>query len=155
MPLLDCNGLKPVSGVPLVTPDELDAAFLARADRETLGVALPNSFDVSALESVQDRLELISIDFPVFNDGRGFTLARMLRKQGYRGTLRARGSLVPDQFAFALECGFDEVEIDEERLARQPVVQWQNALAAFDLAYQKVPGRISIFERRRAAREAA
>jgi len=155
VPLLDRNGLKPDARVPVVAPDELDAALLVRADGEALGVAIPNSFDVVTLEPVQDRLELVSIDFPVFNDGRGFTLARALREQGYRGTLRASGRLVPDQFAFALECGFDEVEIDEERLTRQPVAQWLSALAAFDIAYQNVPGRISILERRRAAREAA
>ncbi|MFZ7090519.1 DUF934 domain-containing protein [Primorskyibacter sp. 2E233] len=67
---------------------------------------------------------LVRIDFPSFADGRGFTLARLLRLRGYTGRLRARGHVIADQYAMARRAGFDEVEIDEELAARQPQDQW-------------------------------
>ena len=67
---------------------------------------------------------LIAIDFPSFSDGRGFTLARLLREQGYQGRLRAVGGLIADQYAMARRSGFDEVEIPAEIAQRQPKEQW-------------------------------
>lgn len=68
---------------------------------------------------------MIRIHFPACGDGRGFTLARRLRMQGYAGRLRAAGPLVADQYAMARRAGFDEVEIPDEIAARQPWEQWQ------------------------------
>ena len=66
----------------------------------------------------------IRIDFPVFSDGRGFTLAARLRRMGFAGRLRARGHLLADQYAMARRAGFDEVEIDPALARRQPEAQW-------------------------------
>lgn len=67
---------------------------------------------------------LIRVDFPSFADGRGFTLAAMLRRLGFAGRLRARGHVIADQYAMARRAGFDEVEIDDDLAARQPEDQW-------------------------------
>ena len=67
---------------------------------------------------------MIVIDFPSVADGRGFTLARLLRVRGYTGRLRARGHVIADQYAMARRAGFDEVEIDDALAARQPEDQW-------------------------------
>ena len=45
------------------------------------------------LLGVQDSLDLVAIAFPKFSDGRGFSIGRALRGQGYKGTLRASGAL--------------------------------------------------------------
>lgn len=76
--------------------------------------------------TLPDRMHhpLIAIDFPAFNDGRGFTLARMLRELGYKGTLRASGRLIADQYAMARRVGFDEVQVAADIAARQPQEQW-------------------------------
>lgn len=67
---------------------------------------------------------LISIDFPAFTDGRGFSLARRLRELGFKGRLRASGRLIADQYAMARRVGFDEVEVAPDIAARQPAEQW-------------------------------
>ena len=67
---------------------------------------------------------LIRIDFPTSADGRGFTLARMLRLRGYRGRLRAHGHVLSDQYAMARRVGFDEVEVPDALAARQPEADW-------------------------------
>ena len=84
---------------------------------------LPPDTDPDALPPL-DGLEMIRIGFPSFSDGRGFTLARLLRLRGYRGRLRAAGHVIADQYAMARRAGFDEVQIDDDLAARQPQAQW-------------------------------
>ena len=91
---------------------------------EETAVDLPSDASPDALEGRLDGLRMIRIDFPKSADGRGFTLARLLRLRGYRGRLRARGHVIADQYAMARRAGFDEVEIDEALAARQPEPQW-------------------------------
>ena len=58
-----------------------------------------------------------------------------------------------DKRRIALQCGFDEVEIAEAQLARQPIDEWLAALGEFGASYQ--PGALSgpsIFQRRAGAR---
>lgn len=83
--------------------------------QDTQPDALPRSFD---------GIDLIRVAFPAFNDGRGFTLGKLLRQHGYTGRLRARGPVISDQYAMARRSGFDEVEIPDELAARQPAGEW-------------------------------
>lgn len=89
----------------------------------TAALDLTSDTDPETLEFGADT-QLIRIDFPSFADGRGFTLARLLRLRGYRGRLRATGHVIADQYAMARRSGFDEVEIDADLAARQPEDQW-------------------------------
>lgn len=86
---------------------------------------LPPDADVSALAERLPRLEIVRIAFPSFADGRGFTLARLLRLEGFTGRLRAAGHVLADQYAMARRSGFDEVEISADLAARQPEDQWR------------------------------
>ena len=67
---------------------------------------------------------LIRIAFDSFSDGRGFTLARLIRLRGWTGRLRASGHVIADQYAMARRAGFDEVEIDAALASRQPEADW-------------------------------
>ena len=67
---------------------------------------------------------MVRVDFPSSADGRGFTIARVLRLKGYTGRLRAKGHVLADQYAMARRSGFDEVEIDDTLANRQPEDQW-------------------------------
>ena len=84
-----------------------------------------NTLDGDELVPVLDRVGLIRIPFPAHVDGRGFSLARRLRRLGFRGRLRAKGHVLADQFVFARRCGFDEIEIDDELAQRQPQEFWR------------------------------
>ena len=85
---------------------------------------LASDTDPAALEGRLDGVDLIRVDFPSSADGRGFTIARALRRMGFAGRLRAKGNVVADQYVMARRCGFDEVEIDDALAARQPEPQW-------------------------------
>ena len=94
---------------------------LGEAANDVCGLDVPAD---AAAEAIPLTAEMIRIDFPSSSDGRGFTLARMLRLRGYTGRLRARGPVLADQYAMARRCGFDEVEIPDALAARQPEDQW-------------------------------
>jgi len=80
--------------------------------------------DPDMLKPLLPNLPMIRITFPAYTDGRGFTLARLLRLLGFSGRLRAAGPLTADQYAMARRAGFDEVEIPPEIARRQPEAQW-------------------------------
>ena len=86
-------------------------------------VVLAPDTDPATLGDYLDH-DLIAVDFPSMTDGRGFTLARLLREKGYQGRLRAVGGLIADQYAMARRVGFDEVEVAADIAARQPQDQW-------------------------------
>jgi uncharacterized protein (DUF934 family) len=50
----------------------------------------------------------VEINFPKFGDGRGFSIARLLRERyGYKGELRAVGQVARDHLHYMEQCGFD------------------------------------------------
>ncbi|MEL6684153.1 MAG: DUF934 domain-containing protein [Pseudomonadota bacterium] len=108
-------------------PDDFTCGFVAldevAANDCDYGIDLPSDTAPEALVGL-DNAAMIRIDFPSSADGRGFTLAAMLRRAGYKGRLRAKGHVLADQYAMARRSGFDEVEIDDALAARQPEAQW-------------------------------
>lgn len=168
MALLDRNGAKSdawqrapdgeIAGLShaLVAWELLPGALASRHRDQRIGAEVPNTIGISELKLVLRQLSLVSIIFPAFSDGRGFSLARHIRNHGFTGVLRAHGPLISDQFAYALACGFDEVELPEASAERQPVEQWLSALGKISHGYQRGFGdRANILDQRRAARRAA
>ncbi|MQQ07451.1 DUF934 domain-containing protein [Epibacterium sp. SM1979] len=85
---------------------------------------LASDADLKTAAAALDGVQLVVVEFPSFADGRGFTLARQLRLQGFTGRLRAKGHVLADQYAMARRSGFDEVEISDDLATRQPQEQW-------------------------------
>ncbi|WP_109464622.1 DUF934 domain-containing protein [Albibacillus kandeliae] len=105
--------------------DDFDGQFVAIDEAEgALALDLASDTDPDALAGKLASAEMIRVDFPSFADGRGFTIARRLRRMGYTGRLRAKGHVIADQYAMARRSGFDEVEIDAALAERQPEDQW-------------------------------
>jgi len=68
----------------------------------------------------------VEVEFPKFGDGRGFSIARLLRERhGYRGELRAVGQITRDHLYAMEQVGFNAFELREGEDA-------EAALAAFD-----------------------
>ena len=83
-----------------------------------------------ALEGVM-RVE---INFPKFADGRGFSIARLLRgRYGYKGELRAVGHITRDHLYFMERVGFDAFELREGEDAAEALA----AFTTFSAAYQR------------------
>ena len=60
-----------------------------------------------------DQLDAIFIDFTGFNDGRGYSFAALLRRQGFQGELRATGDVFKDVLNYMKRSGFDTFVIKE------------------------------------------
>jgi uncharacterized protein (DUF934 family) len=88
--------------------------WLQLTDKNGSAVQLEPGQEPTALAGYLDQLALVVINFPVFTDGRGFSYARNLREQGYRGELRAGGHFIRDQLTYLRRCGFDAFQMADE-----------------------------------------
>jgi len=90
------------------------------SDAGEAATLLEPTADVPALaEAASGNAGPIAIRFPAFGDGRGISLAVLLRERhGFTGEIRAVGYLIPDLAQFLLRSGFDTAEIaDPEQAA--------------------------------------
>ncbi len=151
--VLGADDALPLSGAVIVPLERLDEALDdALNSRLELGVHLPNDTDPEAVKPHFERLSLISVGFPSFADGRGFSIGHSLRSLGFEGRLRATGPVISDQFDYLLACGFDEVSLPDAVAERQPPEHWAATPGRITLGYQRgLAGRGSILDARRAA----
>jgi uncharacterized protein (DUF934 family) len=88
-----------------------DADELLRRSGRT-GVIWPNNRNIAELAPYLDRVDVVALVFPKFQDGRAYSQARLLRERyGFRGELRATGQVLRDQFLFLIRAGFDAFEV--------------------------------------------
>jgi uncharacterized protein (DUF934 family) len=102
--------------------------------------------DPAAVADRLDRVARVEVNFPKFGDGRGYSIAKLLRERyGYKGELRAVGEVVRDHLYYMENVGFDAFLLRE---GEDPV----EALTGFDdftEAYQATATRpLPLFRRR-------
>lgn len=100
---------------------------------------LPAGFWLESHETPEDILEnpnqamIIAIDFPAFTDGRGYSLARLLRQRyHFTGELRAFGDIHRDQLYYLSRCGFDSFAMADPAQTESAIEN----LNDFSVAYQ-------------------
>ena len=95
------------------------------------------------------RLAFIGVHFPKSTDGRGYSLARILRdRYRYGGELRAFGGVSRDQLYDLLRCGFDSFQLREGEDPRAALA----SLHPFSESYQATAlSPLPLFRRRLAA----
>lgn len=104
------------------------------ADPDEVATVLEPTADEAALQDAAGgNAGPIAIAFPSFTDGRGFSLARLLRERhGFKGEIRAVGHLIPDHGQFLLRSGFDTAEITDP----EAVQVWKASLERIRHNYQ-------------------
>ncbi|CAN5117486.1 hypothetical protein BH10PSE2_BH10PSE2_23070 [soil metagenome] len=112
------------------------------------GPRLSVTTTLDEVEVVCASTDVLVLEFDAFRDGRGFSLASILRERGYRGRLIAAGKLLPDQARHIRRSGFDAVELTPGA----DLATWQRMDAVFENAYQPAEdGQPTIWQRRAAA----
>ena len=77
-----------------------------------LGVWLAPQEDPSDLAGELDDLDTVGVHFPVPGDGRGYSIATLLRtRYGFKRELRAIGNIGRDYLHFLRRVGFDSIEV--------------------------------------------
>jgi uncharacterized protein (DUF934 family) len=140
----------PDSGDVLVSLPEWKASrewLLSRSGR--VGVWLTGADEPADIASDLAHFALIAIRFANFADGRGYSIARLLRERyGWRGELRAVGDVQRDQLYYLARCGFDAFALRE---GEDPQVAL-TAFNDFSEAYQTAVDRPNpLFRRRESA----
>lgn len=130
--------------VPLTCWLEERDVLASRAGR--LGVWLDSHEEPAAIAGDLDRFALVAVNFAKFGDGRGYSIARLLRERhGYTGELRAIGEVVRDHLFFMASCGFDAFLLREDQDPEEALT----AFGDFSDAYQtSVTRPLPLFRRR-------
>lgn len=111
-----------------------------RNERETLarreaplGLRLGSSDPVTEIVADVAHFQLIVLEFPKLNDGRGFSAARLLRERyRFAGEIRAVGHIIPDQLQFLARCGVDSLEAADDSWGER----WRIAQEEISVVYQ-------------------
>ena len=107
--LIGEDGALPQGDV-VLTVEQLDQ--LANiSGRKALYITVDASPEVN--EFPLDQLDAIFIELAGFNDGRGYSFAALLRRQGYQGELRAVGDVFKDVLNYLKRSGFDTFVVKE------------------------------------------
>ena len=113
--IVEDDAALPAEGGVIVSLGRFEAERDALLGRDgELGVWLASDQGPESLSDVLDQLALVACDFPAFNDGRGFSYARILRERfGYKGPIRAIGEVMLEQAAYMARSGFSQFDLQD------------------------------------------
>ena len=103
------NGVLPAGDV-LLTVAQLDQLSQISGKK---GLLLTATDSPETLSLPLAELDLIAIEFAAFADGRGYSFATLLRRQGFTGELRAVGDVFKDVIFYLKRCGFDSFALKD------------------------------------------
>ncbi len=108
-------------------------ALLAAKPQAELGVWLASDSEPTDVAGDLAHFALVAVDFPKFGDGRGYSIATLLRtRHGWTGELRAIGDVLRDQLLYMSRCGFDAFAVRADRDIHDAL----NAFKEFTQFYQ-------------------
>ena len=122
--------------------------FAGELDQQQVpvGVWLEGNEEIPEFIESLLKLPVIAIKFPKFVDGRGYSLARLLRERyHYSGELRAIGDIIRDQLYLLKHSGFNAFQLSQDIDLEQAAA----SLTDFSENYQTTNAQpIPLFRRR-------
>ncbi len=120
---------------------------------EPLGVWLDSNQDPADLADAINRFALIAVNFPKFTDGRGYSIAALLRSRyGFKGELRAIGDVLRDQLFYMQRVGFNAFAVRTDK----DIHDAAKSLNDFSESYQgAIDQAVPLFRRRSTTASAA
>ena len=110
-----------------------------------IGIWMESNENPEEIENLE-RIPVIGILFENFMDGRGFSIARLLRERlDYQGEVRAIGLPIRDQLSYMVKCGFDAFDLADHYDLEEALA----SLNDFSESYQtSVQQKTPLFRRR-------
>ena len=114
--------------------------------QDETGIWLEGNEEIADIVESIIKLPIIVIKFPKFVDGRGFSLARLLRERyHFSGELRAIGDIIRDQLYLLKHSGFNAFQLSQDIDLQQAA----QSLNDFSENYQTTNAQpIPLFRRR-------
>jgi len=113
-----------------------------------VGVSLVNTDEIRELSADLQRVDLITLEFPKWTDGRAYSQARLLRARlRFRGEIRAVGQVLVDMLPLLQRTGFDAAVMRPDQNADAA----RRALSFFSGHYQADPRTPAPLSARQAA----
>ncbi|MBW7469950.1 DUF934 domain-containing protein [Marinobacter sp. M216] len=136
----------PEQGKALIPADLWLAGYEHFAGNYSVGVWFDSHDEPEILEGKVNELPVIAVNFPKFSDGRGYSIARLLRERfGYENELRAIGDVLLDQLQFMKRCGFSAYALRPDKDIKKAV----RCLNFFSQGYQAATDTdVPLFRRR-------
>lgn len=107
-----------------------DEARTAASNR--LGVLLAPGDKLDAILPYLDRLPLIALAFPAYNDGRSHSKAALLKsRHHFKGEIRATGDVLVDQIPLLVRNGFDTLEVTNPMAQKRLAEGKETAVGVF------------------------
>jgi uncharacterized protein (DUF934 family) len=97
------------------TPELRFADWLSDGSNNADAVLANGDDDLPSLFTNASKLSMIALEFDTFADGRGFSMARMLRRAGFQGEIRAVGDVAMDRIDFMQRVGFNAFELRDDQ----------------------------------------
>ena len=126
--------------------------WLAQADalterKQPVGIWLDSNQDAADIAHAVNSFDVIAVNFPKFADGRGYSIATLLRSRyAYKGELRAIGDVLRDQLFYMQRVGFNAFAVRADKDIHDAL----KALKDFSITYQgSVDEPLPLFKRRR------
>lgn len=112
----------------------------------SLGVWLDSHQDPAELADAIGSLSVVGVNFPKFTDGRGYSIATLLRSRyGFKGELRAIGDVLRDQLFYMRRVGFNAFAVRSDK----DIQDAAQALTDFSETYQgAIDQALPLFRRR-------
>ncbi|USE39476.1 DUF934 domain-containing protein [Endozoicomonas sp. SCSIO W0465] len=105
-----------------------------------VGIWFDSADEPETVANTLHQFEVIAINFPKFIDGRGYSLARLLRERlDYPGDIRAIGDILVDQIYYLRRCGFSSFRLREDQNPDHALA----ALQTFSADYQATADKLS------------
>ena len=103
------------------------------ASQQPIGLKVSGEVAAESFIDALEHVALIAVEFPVFSDGRGYSLAKTLRdKYNFSGEIRATGDVLPDQALYLSRVGFDALLLKSDASAELAIEK----LTEFSVYYQ-------------------
>lgn len=124
----------------LLHVSSIDCAIKANGQHHgQVGIWFDCADEPEAVANALNQFEVIAVNFPKFMDGRGYSLARLLRERlDYRGDIRATGDVLVDQLYYLKRCGFSSFRLREDQNPEYALT----ALKTFSTNYQTAADKL-------------
>ena len=134
-----------------IVPLSVYLAQTALQSRSDVAVWLAGDDEPADVAPYLAQLPLVAVHFPKFADGRGYSIATLLRsRHGHTGELRAIGDVLRDQFDYLTRCGFDALQPAEGKYSDTQLEDALRNLKDFSEPYQtSVAVQSPLFRRQR------